>query len=211
MLRRIFCPFFALVVLLSASVPALAAGAEWNGSVGVPVELGVDVVSLADMAFKGGVGTVNFIRSFFDEDTCPLCTDLTAQHDFQPKRTLVNGQVGVYYVCRYCGMSAGEVFERTYQDYVETLPGKQCNSSGAFCWKPGVADFVSTTVQAIWPYYYNRDTSVSLSFDLKGAFPSGSRVTEVGYYVKTTLSAVAYVGDCVSTSTILTNDKVFLS
>ena len=51
MLRRIFCPFFALVVLLSASVPALAAGAEWNGSVGVPVELGVDVVSLADMAF----------------------------------------------------------------------------------------------------------------------------------------------------------------
>ena len=172
--RRFFCLFFALAVFFLRSVPVYASGVTQGASgSGVPVglELGVDVVSLADMAFKTGVGLGNFCRHFMDNDVCPLCTDLTGQHDFVPKRTLIDGKVGVYYTCRYCGKSAGEVMETAYQEYVDTLPGTRFNSDGAFLWVPQPSDFASST------FYLRANTTAyqsSLSKFSQSFYDSGS-------------------------------------
>lgn len=133
MFRRIFCLISAFVVLFSLSVPAFAVGTELPVSGGIGLD--VDVASLADMAFKAGVGSANFLRHLLlDNDVCPLCTDMTGQHDFQPKRTQIDGHVGVHYICKYCGKSAGEVMDTQYDEFVETLPAQVVNSDGSFLW-----------------------------------------------------------------------------
>ena len=45
----------------------------------------------------------------------------------------------MFYVCRNCQKSAGEVLAPAYDDYVETLPAQGYDSSGGLLWSPQYA------------------------------------------------------------------------
>lgn len=72
----------------------------------------------------------NTIRSIFDSDVCPKCPDTSGRHNFVERHTTVDGQTGNFYVCEYCGKSAGEVGADAYNNYVQELPANQIDSSG---------------------------------------------------------------------------------
>jgi hypothetical protein len=187
---------------LGISAPAFATGAEWGGgSSGIPVgvELGVDVVSFADAIVSNGIGAVNFFRSFLDDDVCPECPHLHGQHNFLPKRTKIDGKIAVYYVCEYCGLSAGEVLEDKYTDYVGTLPGTRYNSDGAFIWSPGAVDFVGSSVVFYYQIAANSSAvqSGSKQILLTSAFPSCSFSAQNGSTWSASGTALAYIGDFV--------------
>ena len=163
MFRRFFALLAACIVLFCVSVPVFAAELVAPVAPTSSVQLGVDVVSFADALVHNGIGTVNFFRSFLDDDVCPECPHLHGQHNFLPKRTKIDGKVSVYYVCEYCGESAGEVMEDAYQDYVGTLPGTQYNSNGAFLWKPSFSDIVDSSghERSSVRFYYASGSSTS--------------------------------------------------
>ena len=116
-----------------------------GGGAGIPVGLDVrlDVVDFFEYMDSGVRGTVNFFGHLLDDDICSYAPQMGGGHNFIPRRTLVDGQVGLYYVCEYCGKAYGDALEEAYQDYVETLPGKAVNSNGAFLWTPTFDNFDS--------------------------------------------------------------------
>ena len=65
--------------------------------------------SFWDWVMQGAFETHNSIVSIFDKDTCPKCPNESGLHNFVERHTQVDGQTGDYYVCEYCGKSAGEV------------------------------------------------------------------------------------------------------
>lgn len=140
--KRVLCLFAAFTVLFCCSVPAFATGVEPGGSggggSGIPVvaEVEVDVVDfmryLDDAFFGRARGYGNFIWNLVDDDVCSHAPQFGGGHSFVPRRTQVDGQIGTYYVCEYCGRAAGEVLEEVYDEYVDSLPGTQLDNNGAF-------------------------------------------------------------------------------
>ena len=203
MLRRLSCFLSAFAVLFFCSVPAFATGMEIGGAgVGIPIvgNINLDVVDFMDYCRDDLRWCGNFALNFLNEEVCPYAPQLGGGHNFIPRRTLKDGQVGLYYVCEYCGKAYGEALEEAYQEYVETLPGTTYNSDGSFLWKPGVADFVSPAVARVSGYYqvsgYNFD---GLSVNLSESFPSASDSGQASLF-SYTWSALAYIGDCVHCS-----------
>lgn len=141
MVKRLLCLFSAFIVLFSASVPAYA-----MGTLPIGFEIGLDVASLADLCVSGVRIFGNSLASAFDSDVCGHAPQIGGGHKFVAQRTQVDGQVGLYYVCEYCGKTAGEVLDTTYTSYVETLPGTTVNSDGSFIWKPSFSDFVDNRI-----------------------------------------------------------------
>lgn len=145
MLRRLFSLFSAFSVLFFFSVPAFATGTMPGGSfAGIPVgvEVELDVVEFADFCRDDLRYLYNSVRHWLDEDICPYAPQASGSHNFVPRRTMVDGQIGKYYVCEYCGKAYGDALEEAYDEYVETLPGKTVNSDGSFIWKPSFSDFI---------------------------------------------------------------------
>lgn len=91
----------------------------------------LDVVGFFDWIWERGVYGINGIVSVFDKDNCPSSPSTNGLHNFIPMRTQVDGQIGNYYVCEYCGKSAGEVGEEAYAEQVSTLPAPEYGSDGS--------------------------------------------------------------------------------
>jgi len=58
----------------------------------------------------------------------------------------VNGKAGTFYICKNCGLSAGEVLEPAYDDYVQDLPATGYNSAGKLVWQSTFSDFKPSTI-----------------------------------------------------------------
>ena len=141
--KRFLSALAALAVFFSA-FPASASGMSIGG-LPVGVELEVDVVDLFNFIRADGTYMWNTLQGFIDHETCPYAPTLGGGHKFEPVRTLVNGQIGLYYQCEYCHKNYGEALKEEYESYTETLPGTTYNSAGQFLWIPGAEDFVSQT------------------------------------------------------------------
>ena len=162
MLRRcfaLFCSFafiFVLVFPSYASATALLPGEVLTPVVDVLGDVleGFDISEFAAHVWddwyagaqRGERLATNAIRYMLDNDTCLLCPDNTGRHSFSQQRTTVDGKTGLYYICEYCGKSAGEVMDTAYNDYTSTLPYHEITSDGGFMWYVTVGDFVSGTL-----------------------------------------------------------------
>lgn len=154
MLRRLFSLVSAFAVLFFCSVPAFATAVEPGGTGGgiggIPVigNINLDVVDFFDYMRDDARWAANAGWHYLiDEDVCPYAPQLGGGHNFVPRRTLKDGQIGKYYVCEYCGKAYGEAMEEAYDEYVDTLPTTQVNSGGYFRWIPSASDFNLDTLQ----------------------------------------------------------------
>ena len=153
MWRRLFGLISAFAVLFFCSVPALATGmAIGGGGAGIPIvgNINLDVVEFAEYVRDDLRWDANAVWHLIDEDVCPYAPQLGGQHQFQAVRTMNHGQIGLYYQCQYCGRNYGDMLDEAYQDYVDTLPGTQCNSDGAFLWVPDVSYFDGDSCSFVW-------------------------------------------------------------
>jgi len=129
MVKRFLALFMCLVFMLSFVLvtPAYAASAS-------------DYVSgdFFSWVFEAGFHTMAGIVSPFFDDICPSAPGLTTEHSFVKKTTTVGGKTGLYYICEYCGKSAGEVGTEAYDAQVAELPAPGYDSSGALRWRLNV-------------------------------------------------------------------------
>lgn len=178
--RRLFSLVSAFIVLFFVSVPAFATAVEpggvGGGIGGIPVVANVnfDVVDLFDYFGTHGKNNVRWLANtaghFVDEDICPNAPQLGGGHRFTPRRTLKDGQVAMFNVCDYCGKSYGEACQEAYQQYVDTLPGKQVNSDGAFLWTPEYRGMcVKLSLNRASGPWYTYISPVAESFGLSGS------------------------------------------
>jgi hypothetical protein len=104
----------------------------------------------------------NTIRSIFDSDVCSMCPDTSGRHNFVERHTTVDGQTGNFYVCEYCGKSAGEVGADAYNNYVQDLPASAIGSDGALYWTPTLNNGVTCIDIDTSPNY---NASIKLPFN----------------------------------------------
>lgn len=184
MLRRLFSLFSAFSVLFFFSVPVFATGTMPGGSfAGIPVgvEVELDVVEFADFCRDDLRYFYNSVRHWLDEDICPYAPQASGSHNFVPRRTMVDGQIGKYYVCEYCGKAYGDALEEAYDEYVETLPTKQVKDGVSFRWVPlSISDFVfseSASEPSFYVYFGSNPIVVTPSH------PTGEMSNRYGKYV----------------------------
>lgn len=184
MFKRVFCLFAVLSILVFVSIPAFATGTMPGGSIGglpVGLNLQLDVVDFANFVRDDFRWCENTVRHWLDEDVCPYAPTSGGNHSFVPRRTMVDGQIGKYYVCEYCGKAYGDALEEAYDEYVQTLPAaKQVNSSGAFLWKPAPDDCFADGFQGMCYFWYEGNGScVSLNDGRYSAY-GGTCVVSAG-------------------------------
>lgn len=92
-----------------------------------------------------------------DDDVCPSAPAVGGRHNFVERRTQINGQIGLYYVCEYCGKSAGEVAQQSYNDYVNTLPATVYDSSGRLSWKVMPDVYRTSNSDSAYTFVYSND------------------------------------------------------
>lgn len=148
MCKRIIAVFCSFVTLFSAfSLPARADGGL--------VSFDVDAVGIGEWVLDKKTQNVNWLKHLIDTDVCPQSTSMNNHHNFKEQRTTVNGKLGLYYICEYCGKSAGEVMNGStnedgtttpgaYQNYVSTLPSNGYSSDNSLLWYPSWDDLVPT-------------------------------------------------------------------
>ena len=135
--KRFFALFAAFTVLFFVSVPAFATGMTpggvGGGVAGIPVvgEIQLDVVDFSRYCDDKVRGYGNFIWHLIDNDVCSHAPQLGGSHNFVPRRTQVDGQIGTYYVCEYCGRASGEVLEEAYDEYVADTYGSCTRYDGS--------------------------------------------------------------------------------
>jgi len=101
----------------------------------------MDVAGFADWVLTKLNDGYSWIYSAFDLDVCPYSPSANKTHNFEKQHTTVNGKLGYYNICQYCGRSAGEVFEQSYDTQVSALPAQGYNSAGKLVWQPKFSDF----------------------------------------------------------------------
>ncbi len=126
--KRIIAGACAIVTLFLSCVPSSAAG------IGIGFDLSpTDLWSwLNDIGYHTG----NFWGSFIDKDLCPQSSNPGGRHNFIEQRTTVDGKTGVYYICEYCGKSAGEVGNTAYDSQVSEMPVTGYASDGSLLYSP---------------------------------------------------------------------------
>lgn len=130
--KSCLCSLLMVSLLASLTTPASAVSPDIVASL-----VGTDFFSwVADQT----ADVVGFIGSLFDKSVCGMNPNTDKRHDFEMRHTTVDGKTGYFYVCRFCGGSAGEVLEPAYNDYVDTLPASGCNSSGHIVWHSSIDD-----------------------------------------------------------------------
>lgn len=110
----------------------------------------------------------NWLRGFFDDDICPGATGPSAHHNYVAQHTQVDGVTGYYYVCSGCNKTAGEVLEKAYDDYVQSLPATEIDNEGGIKLTPvsvGICVDGSTTVQQA-SYYFGSPTCIAADYQL---------------------------------------------
>ena len=157
MAKRIVSGVFALVIMFFACLPRAYA-------LGLPdISVNFDVVEFFQWT-SGMLGdTANFwasqIWSKINDDVCPFAPSVGGRHNFVEKRTQVDGKLGLYYVCEYCGKSAGEVAEKAYEEYVSDLPAMGYNSDGSLLIYPKNHSYyfkdssIKSIIRSVCPHY----------------------------------------------------------
>ena len=120
--KRIIAGSFTLVILFFSCVsPAYALG----------VDVGFDIdADFWSWVVSVGYNDVNYLKSFIFEDVCRESPKPDGLHNFKEQRTTVDGKTGLFYICEYCGKSAGEVGKEAYDNQVSELPANNINSQG---------------------------------------------------------------------------------
>ena len=148
--NRIIAGSFTLVILFFSCVSPVYA-------------LGVDVGFDIDADFWSWVVSVdyhdvNYLKSFIFEDICRESPKPDGLHNFKEQRTTIDGKTDLYYVCEYCGKSAGEVGKESYDNQVAELPASGYGSDG------------SIYVLPVLSFYHLDDSSVTGSVANGGTF-----------------------------------------
>ena len=113
-LKRLLSLVSAFAFLFFVSAPAFATGTgmEIGGIGGIPVAVTLDVVDFANYVRDDFRWCANTVANWIDEDVCPYAPQLGGCHNFVARRTLVDGQMGRYNVCEYCGKSYGDALKK---------------------------------------------------------------------------------------------------
>lgn len=138
-LKRIISLISVLAIFSCFVVPASA------------VDVKLDAVGLFDWAADYGRKIDHGVAAWFDKSKCGNPSSPNGEHNFLAQRTTVNGKLGLYYICEYCGKSAGEVMNGStsedgtatpgaYQQYVSSLPSNGYSSDGSILWYPSWDD-----------------------------------------------------------------------
>ena len=136
--KRIIAGIFAGVTLFFACVPPVYASGIETGAF-IPVDFWTFIQGTL---FQG----VNDFKHMFDKDVCPMSSKADGLHNFKEQRTTIDGRTGLYYICEYCGESAGEVGKDAYQQQVDSLPASGYSSSGELCWR---VNFIGSSVECV--------------------------------------------------------------
>jgi len=126
--KSIISGFAGIAIAISLCAPAYAV--DFGGVVNA-MQVVPDFGSWVWSAFKTGNSSFKFLTG--DKNYCPGSGEqpgFNYRHDFTIQDTIVDGKAGTYYICKNCGMSAGEVLEPAYDDYVQDLPSTGYDSSG---------------------------------------------------------------------------------
>lgn len=121
----------------------------------------------------------NTIKSWFDSDICHLSPNTNGHHYFVAQHTQVNGVTGNFYICEYCGKSAGEVLEDSYDDYVSDLPATGIDSQGGLIWEPTIVDIYSSDPLSFSLYIF--DSYPATIYSLPYSKVVGSDTRTVSY------------------------------
>lgn len=100
------------------------------------VNIDIDLVEFGDWLISARNKVDNWFTGIFDRDTCRGSSNYGGRHNFVQQRTTVNGKTGLYYICEYCGESAGKVGNESYKNYVDGLPLPGYSSDGFLIWSP---------------------------------------------------------------------------
>lgn len=134
------------VVPVSASSPPLLPGDTVTPVGGSSITVSGISDYLIWLTEHATAGLENKAEKWYQEtfkggsDICSSSNALNGRHNFVQQYTQVDGKTGTFYVCEYCGQSAGEVGEAAYQDYVSDLPAHGISSDGVFLWTPSFFD-----------------------------------------------------------------------
>lgn len=105
----------------------------------------VSLVDVADFVWKYGTSFVNSIGSHFNSDICPNSFEANGRHIFDQAYTQVDGQFGLYYICRNCHASypcedIRDEYHDSYDNYTADLPTSGITSTGTYVWRPKLSD-----------------------------------------------------------------------
>lgn len=103
-----------------------------SGGGGLSVNLGDWV---GDLARQAQQGITNKLERIIHDDVCTSGLSQNGRHNFQAQNTQVGSNYGNYYVCEYCGKSAGEVLDTAYDSYSHSLPARTLLSDGSLLWQ----------------------------------------------------------------------------
>lgn len=124
------------------------------------IEFDFSPVSLFDWFVDAGTVGMNWLRHFFDDDVCPGNPNRESRHNFVQRHTQVDGKPGYYYICEYCGKSAGEVGKDAYAQRVSDLPAMGVTSEGHLIWRITGWEYASSGgfsvlyyTETQYPYY----------------------------------------------------------
>ena len=106
-----------------------------------------------DLMQNAAIGGTNSWNAMFDENVCEASTEWNGRHQFVEMNTQVDGNFGRYYICKFCGKSAGEVLNEAESEYVATLPAQEINSDGGLVWYPTVDNLHTDFNYACEMYY----------------------------------------------------------
>ena len=157
-----FSAFLAVIILcLSYSAPVVFAY-ELPGEVGGGGSGGGSLIDIDGISFELGdlwsaIGRnidsqIHHAKNYYSwnlidmlmgkDNVCRHSTEANGRHKFVEMLTEVDGKLGNYYICEYCGKSAGEVAEEAYEEYVaEELPFQTLKSDGSFIWYPDLSGY----------------------------------------------------------------------
>ena len=163
--KRIIAGLLAVVTLFFSGVPFVqVARADdfFETITSVPVDFWDWTISVINH-------DSNMFKSIFDKDICPQSTKSDGLHNFKEQRTTVDGKTGLYYICEYCGKSAGEVAEPAYDEYVSELPVTGYTSSGVLKFVvpvsySDVSAYVSGKGTVYWGCVHDSEHSQSADF-----------------------------------------------
>lgn len=156
--KRIIAGVFAIVTLFFVCMPLAYALPALPTSPDVPavpvspalpdveIDIDSDAVDFFTWLTDAATTGTNVLKSLIDDDVCGGPSGFAGRHNFVKQHTQVDGKIGQYYICEYCGKSAGEVGADAYQQQVSDLPATGYTSSGNLIWQPTISDLVDGQV-----------------------------------------------------------------
>ena len=162
-MKRFLCFFLSIFFIYGVQLPAFAtllpgevtpeipsSGGDGGLSLGgITVDIGDWLQTWYDEMHNMQHRNQNLLISLIDNDRCPRSSESNGRHNFIERHTQVDGQVGHYYICEYCGKSAGEVLDEAEAEYVATLPASTVTSEGGFYWYPTVDDLSKASLGTV--------------------------------------------------------------